>query len=88
VRTLAFGIGYITMSSAKMKERKRAILKNRIRSSLRKHGLPGWNRRDVRQALDRWDYVTVGISGGDLNALVRMMSAEWYGRYLHDNGLL
>jgi len=72
---------------AELQERRRMILKNRIRSSLRKQKLPAWNRRDMRDALDRLEFVAVGITGGDLNSWVRVTAHEMYGRYKHDNGL-
>jgi hypothetical protein len=70
-----------------MKERRRAILQNRIRTVLRNHKMPSWNRRDMREALDRLEFVTVGISGGDLASWVRVTAHEFYGRYKNDNGI-
>jgi hypothetical protein len=41
----------------------------------------------MREALDRLEFVTVGISGGDLASWVRVTAHEFYGRYKNDNGI-
>jgi len=84
------GIGYITMTSAErelMSTRKGMILQNRIRRSLQVQKLPAWSRRDMRTAMDRLDYVAVGISGGDLNSWVKVTAYEFYGRCRCDSTL-